>query len=230
VHAIVVATIVWFAPRPAPRTSDLVYAYLLDAGQGSGGGASGAGTPDASAHADPPRAAPKARSPEPVSGPAPEVVLDHASVLSETPVVVAGESIEAPANGPATGEGDNRVRGAGAAGEVHGGGGSFGTGIGAGGGGNSAAHVDYAHAPLPLYPDYARRREQQGTVTLRVFVDEDGSVRDIEIAQSSGHDTLDEAALRTVRDRWRFRPARRAGATVASWVLVPVRFVLTDPR
>ncbi len=65
-------------------------------------------------------------------------------------------------------------------------------------------------------------------MTLRVLVGSDGVVRRAEIAESSGFDALDDAALETVRRRWRFVPARRGGTAVESWVLVPIRFALTE--
>src|SRR5258708_5593929 len=54
------------------------------------------------------------------------------------------------------------------------------------------------------------------------------SVERAEIADSSGFDSLDDAALDTVRSRWRFVPARHAGLAVESWVLVPIRFALLE--
>ncbi len=99
---------------------------------------------------------------------------------------------------------------------------------GAGAGPDSTAHADYARNPPPAYPTLARRREQQGTVTVRVLVGADGSVERAEVADSSGFDALDAAALETVRSRWRFVPARRAGVAVESWVLVPIRFALVE--
>jgi len=101
-------------------------------------------------------------------------------------------------------------------------------GVGAGGDPNSTAHADYARNPLPAYPAIARRRAEQGTVTVSVLVGADGSVERAEVADSSGFDTLDAAALETVRSRWRFVPARRGGRAVESWVLVPIRFALIE--
>ena len=104
-----------------------------------------------------------------------------------------------------------------------------GVAVGDGGGDrNSMAHADYARNPPPVYPALARRREQHGTVTVRVLVGADGSVESAEVAESSGFDTLDNAALETVRSRWRFVPARRDGVAVESWVLVPIRFALIE--
>lgn len=65
-------------------------------------------------------------------------------------------------------------------------------------------------------------------MTIRVRVGADGSVERAELAESSGFDALDDAALMTVRRRWRFVPARRGGSPVESWVLVPIRFALTE--
>lgn len=105
--------------------------------------------------------------------------------------------------------------------------GSGGGGNGAGAG-DSAAHAEYGRNPAPAYPLIARRRAQQGTVTLRVLVAADGAVKRVELLQSSGVDSLDDSALETVRTRWRFVPAHRDAVAVESWVVVPIRFTLTD--
>ena len=124
----------------------------------------------------------------------------------------------APPAAAASGGGGNRG-GAGSVGAADG---------GAGIDPNSIAHADYASNPPPVYPALARRREQQGTVTVRVLVGADGAVESAEVAESSGFDSLDDAALETVRARWRFVPARHDGLAVESWVLVPIRFALLE--
>lgn len=88
--------------------------------------------------------------------------------------------------------------------------------------------ADYLENPPPPYPLVARRRGLQGTVRLEVLVGRDGRVRDLKLAESSGHADLDDAALRAVRD-WRFVPARRGGEPVDAPVIVPVRFQI-GPR
>nr|WP_218626990.1 energy transducer TonB [Sodalis sp. dw_96] len=77
----------------------------------------------------------------------------------------------------------------------------------------------------PDYPRLARRSHQQGTVMLNVPVTVDGAASEVNIAQSSGSDALDDAARQAVR-RWRFIPAKRGGEPVAGWVRVPVVFRL----
>jgi protein TonB len=96
------------------------------------------------------------------------------------------------------------------------------------GGGGFSARPDYGVNPKPPYPLIARRMETQGTVLLRVQVRIDGTVAEVQIAQSSGSALLDDSALQTVRDSWRFIPARLDGVPVESWVEVPIRFILGD--
>ncbi len=79
--------------------------------------------------------------------------------------------------------------------------------------------------PKPEYPFVARNRGYQGRVVLQVDVLPDGTAGGVELTSSSGYDSLDAAAVRTVR-QWRFVPARRNGRPVAAAVTVPVLFKL----
>ena len=81
-------------------------------------------------------------------------------------------------------------------------------------------------APPPTYPPQALRLRQSGEVVLRVLVDEAGRPAEVAIESSSGYRLLDEAALKAVKKRWRFVPARQDGAAIQAWALVPVRFEL----
>ena len=81
--------------------------------------------------------------------------------------------------------------------------------------------------PRPKYPEVARRRGQQGIVLLEVSVQADGGVEMAAIVESSGYKSLDRAALCAVR-RWQFRPATSLGFPVASRVVVPVDFILSE--
>jgi len=94
--------------------------------------------------------------------------------------------------------------------------------------GGTSTRPDYGENPKPPYPLIARRMGTQGTVLLHVHVRADGSVAEAEVQQSSGSPVLDASALRTVRESWRFVPARRDGVPVESWVEVPIRFVLKE--
>lgn len=83
----------------------------------------------------------------------------------------------------------------------------------------------YLGNPQADYPAAALRRRLEGTVLLEVRVDAQGHPAQIAIANSSGADLLDEAAVAAVR-RWRFVPARLGPDAVAGSVRVPVRFRL----
>jgi periplasmic protein TonB len=79
----------------------------------------------------------------------------------------------------------------------------------------------------PVYPESARRRGEEGRVMLRVDVSAEGTPLDVSVAGTSGHASLDSAALSAVR-QWRFIPATQAGRSVAAVAEVPVRFHLDN--
>jgi protein TonB len=83
----------------------------------------------------------------------------------------------------------------------------------------------YLQNRQPPYPGIARKRRYTGEVVLLVLVDAGGMVTEISLKHSSGHASLDRAALEAVRD-WRFVPATKNGYPVSMWVDVPVRFKL----
>ena len=79
------------------------------------------------------------------------------------------------------------------------------------------------HSPPPDYPARSLRRGDSGEVLVRALVGADGRPRQVEVARSSSHRALDQAAVRAVR-RWRFEPATRQGLPVSQVVQVPVAF------
>ncbi|MFZ3017638.1 MAG: energy transducer TonB [Gallionella sp.] len=85
----------------------------------------------------------------------------------------------------------------------------------------------YLNNPRPSYPMAARRMGWEGRVVLNVEVLATGYCGDVNVFQSSGHEVLDNAALRTVKG-WRFVPASRAGRSVTQWFKVPVQFSLKE--
>ncbi|WP_329741478.1 energy transducer TonB [Dyella sp. A6] len=87
------------------------------------------------------------------------------------------------------------------------------------------ASLAYRAAPL-RYPGMAMRQHMQGTVLLRVLVDENGRPLQVEIAHSSGYVLLDRSARDQVLAGWRFSPAMVDGHAVKAWALVPVSFAL----
>lgn len=64
------------------------------------------------------------------------------------------------------------------------------------------------------YPEEARRRGLHGDVLLTVVLDLDGSIKSIEVIQSSGQKVLDAAAERIVRLAAPFPPAPRSAERI----------------
>jgi protein TonB len=52
---------------------------------------------------------------------------------------------------------------------------------------------------LKRYPAMARADRLEGRVVVRAVVQEDGHLADLEIAKSSGHETLDRAAMEVLQ-------------------------------
>lgn len=87
--------------------------------------------------------------------------------------------------------------------------------------------LQYRHNPPPVYPREALRQQWQGTVLLRVTVDEAGNPVQVEIETSSGHRVLDRAARDQVLRQWKFVPAMQNGQAMRAIGRVPVSFALS---
>ena len=68
--------------------------------------------------------------------------------------------------------------------------------------------------PSVQYPPASQNDGEEGTVTLLLAVQTDGSISDIQIARSSGHPRLDAAAVRSLRQA-KFQPATCHGKPIA---------------
>ncbi len=187
---------------------------------GGGGGARGDAPPGPAAATapapEPPPPAPAAPRPEPavarrvVPSPTARRLARATPTPSPAPAVATGST------GGADGASPGGLPGAGGGGD------------GSGGDGSGGARVAYGTNPLPPYPLLARRLGKEGVVVLEVLVATDGHAAEVRVVRSSGYAPLDESALTTVRERWRFVPARRGGEPIESRVTVPIRFRLED--
>ena len=83
----------------------------------------------------------------------------------------------------------------------------------------------YRRNPPPGYPRTAKKRGYQGTVVLSVLVNENGMVSNLWVFTSSGYMSLDNAAVKAVRN-WLFEPGKIGDKNVEMWVKVPIRFQL----
>lgn len=62
--------------------------------------------------------------------------------------------------------------------------------------------------PDPHYPSIALRNHYQGTAVVEFVVDEAGRLVSVKLQKSSGFPVLDEEALETIKNRWRFAPGK----------------------
>lgn len=77
----------------------------------------------------------------------------------------------------------------------------------------------------PKYPRIAKRKGMQGQVLIEIWLDENGlQIKQI-ILQSSGHQVLDDAAMRAIK-AWRFNGHKAEGIALAHRVRIPIRFNL----
>ena len=79
----------------------------------------------------------------------------------------------------------------------------------------------------PVYPMSARRLGHEGTVVLAIRVLDSGRVDDVIVVTSTGHRSLDQAAVRAAR-RSRYAPAIFGGLSVSSTQHTAFTFRLED--
>lgn len=77
----------------------------------------------------------------------------------------------------------------------------------------------------PEYPMGARKAGLQGTSLFKIQVLPDGSVGEIQLLQSAGDATLDEAAQKAVK-QWKFKPGLSGSKPIMVWMTLPVKFEL----
>jgi protein TonB len=84
--------------------------------------------------------------------------------------------------------------------------------------------IDYIK---PRYPKVAERNGLEGTVILRILINEQGLVIQTKITEIRGFRGFGVAALQAVR-QWRFRPAMIKEAPVPVWCTQEIRFEIKD--
>lgn len=88
--------------------------------------------------------------------------------------------------------------------------------------------AQYIRAPRVVYPPMSKRLGEQGRVVVKVLADDSGKVMGIRVAESSGFERLDAAAVAAAREA-QIVPLRHANGTPApAWYKVPINFVLSE--
>lgn len=82
---------------------------------------------------------------------------------------------------------------------------------------------DVVRSMAAEYPPLLREAGIGGTARLYFLIDAEGQVQDVRVDRSSGHQALDEAALRVARV-YRFSPALNRDEPVPAWVAFPITF------
>jgi protein TonB len=82
----------------------------------------------------------------------------------------------------------------------------------------------FLHRKMPVYPMMARKLGREGKVVLKLTIDENGNLLDVEIVDRAGFG-FTEAAVEAVK-KSTFLPAKKDGKPIASRALLPIRFQL----
>jgi len=82
----------------------------------------------------------------------------------------------------------------------------------------------FLHREMPVYPLVARRFGKEGKVVLKLLIDKNGILKNIEVIEPAGFG-FTEAAVSAIT-KSTFTPAYRNGETIASKALLAVRFIL----
>jgi protein TonB len=92
-----------------------------------------------------------------------------------------------------------------------------------------AYELDQAPQPVvrvpPVYPYGARERGIEGVVQVKLLVNADGSVGQVQIMDARPKGVFEEAVMNSV-PQWRFNPGKIEGKAVTAWVVTAVRFDL----
>ena len=128
--------------------------------------------------------------------------------------------------GGGSGSGSGGGAGTGSGGGVGGGkGGGVGDGAGPFVAGNGVIPPMLIFQPKPDYTEEARRQRIEGIVLLEAIVRKDGSVDNVKVKKSLGYG-LDESAVKTVAEKWRFRPGTLKGEKVSVFIEIEIKFKL----
>ena len=93
-----------------------------------------------------------------------------------------------------------------------------------------ASMPEVIHTESPVYPEKLAQAGISGVVMVKSMVASDGSVKNAEVAKSSGHDMFDKAALKAAY-KCKYKPAiDKNGKAVATWIQYKVDFNLSDKK
>lgn len=124
--------------------------------------------------------------------------------------------------GPGTGAGVGPGSGGGMGG---GSGGGIGSGVGPYVAGGSVKPPAVLFEAKPYYTEEARKARTEGVVLLQLVVRKDGTADSFKVVRGLGYG-LDESAISTIANKWRFRPGTHNGTPADVQILIEISFRL----
>jgi protein TonB len=89
----------------------------------------------------------------------------------------------------------------------------------------SQSDIIFDRQPKPRYPMVSRKLGEEGTVIVKGCIEENGSIKNIEIINGSGYKRLDAEAIEAVR-QWTFSGGNQKSKKIISCYRIPIQFVL----
>lgn len=86
--------------------------------------------------------------------------------------------------------------------------------------------ASFTYKKEPVYPSLARKMGKEGRVLFKLTIDEKGHLQKIDVLEPSGFGFLEAAKEAILKSK--FAPATSGGKGIASQVLAPVRFALSN--
>ncbi|GAB6145606.1 energy transducer TonB [Desulfocicer niacini] len=77
----------------------------------------------------------------------------------------------------------------------------------------------------PMYPYRAKRMNIEGMVSVKFLVDRSGNVREPAVIKADPSDIFEETVIKTIK-KWRFKPGKKDGKTVETWIKTSIEFKL----
>lgn len=78
----------------------------------------------------------------------------------------------------------------------------------------------------PFYPKDAINYSLEGTVKVRVTINSRGIVSNVKLLKSSGHESLDNAFINTIKTSYKFKPKRKMGKNKVDKLILEYTFKL----
>lgn len=82
----------------------------------------------------------------------------------------------------------------------------------------------------PEYPRDSIRLGEEGVTGLNLYITEDGKVAQAQVANSSGSERLDQAAVSHAQRSWKFVPCMQGDKPVACWHQLNFRWKIEDAK